>query len=245
MFDYHHKPVNRIPYPERPQWLSNILSRFREFEPQIKRVIERFPERYDRRPPVPAHENYRRYYPEERYSKFPRDRPYPEPMREATRYPEMSRFPDPGARLDEPFEKKYSKKPFGFERRTDEGFNRRPFNPRNSDVNSGKSYERIDDFVGEKPYKELEVRPETELFPSTSSKSAFALRASEIEKKNATLIEDILNQPGRFNRPPRIVIMLRGPPGSGKTSLAKSIKDKEVIYQSTNNQCMVKLYLLR
>ncbi|KAJ8954818.1 hypothetical protein NQ314_007009 [Rhamnusium bicolor] len=42
------------------------------------------------------------------------------------------------------------------------------------------------------------------------------------------MIEDIINPPGRFNRAPRIVIILRGPPGSGKTFLAKLIKDKEV-----------------
>ncbi|KAK9708677.1 hypothetical protein QE152_g27075 [Popillia japonica] len=45
---------------------------------------------------------------------------------------------------------------------------------------------------------------------------------------NVTLIQDLLNPPGRYNRPPRIVIILRGPPGSGKTFLAKLIKDKEV-----------------
>ncbi|XP_044255410.1 YLP motif-containing protein 1-like isoform X2 [Tribolium madens] len=46
--------------------------------------------------------------------------------------------------------------------------------------------------------------------------------------KNVVLIEDLINPPGRFKRPPRIVIILRGPPGSGKTFLAKLIKDKEV-----------------
>lgn len=44
-----------------------------------------------------------------------------------------------------------------------------------------------------------------------------------------TMMEDIINSPGRFHRPPRIVIILRGPPGSGKTYLAKLIKDKEVL----------------
>nr|XP_015834690.1 PREDICTED: YLP motif-containing protein 1 isoform X1 [Tribolium castaneum] len=46
--------------------------------------------------------------------------------------------------------------------------------------------------------------------------------------KNVVLIEDLISPPGRFKRPPRIVIILRGPPGSGKTFLAKLIKDKEV-----------------
>jgi YLP motif-containing protein 1 len=38
------------------------------------------------------------------------------------------------------------------------------------------------------------------------------------------LIEDILNQPGRLKRPPQIVVILRGLPGSGKSYIAKLIK---------------------
>lgn len=48
--------------------------------------------------------------------------------------------------------------------------------------------------------------------------------------QNITFIDDLLTPPGRFNRPGRIVIILRGPPGSGKTFLAKLIKDKEVCF---------------
>ncbi|XP_017787005.1 PREDICTED: YLP motif-containing protein 1-like isoform X2 [Nicrophorus vespilloides] len=51
---------------------------------------------------------------------------------------------------------------------------------------------------------------------------------SHVEKQHVTLIDDVLNPPGRFRRPPRIVIILRGPSGSGKTFLAKLIKDREV-----------------
>lgn len=42
------------------------------------------------------------------------------------------------------------------------------------------------------------------------------------------LIEDLLCPPGRTSRPANFVIILRGPPGSGKSFLAKLIKDKEV-----------------
>lgn len=42
------------------------------------------------------------------------------------------------------------------------------------------------------------------------------------------LIEDLLCPPGRASRPANMVIILRGPPGSGKSFLAKLIKDKEV-----------------
>ncbi|XP_066584532.1 uncharacterized protein ZAP3 [Prorops nasuta] len=43
-----------------------------------------------------------------------------------------------------------------------------------------------------------------------------------------TILEDLLCPPARFNRPSKIAIILRGPPGSGKSFLSKLIKDKEV-----------------
>ncbi|KAG8236639.1 hypothetical protein J437_LFUL016331, partial [Ladona fulva] len=49
-----------------------------------------------------------------------------------------------------------------------------------------------------------------------------------LAKVETVLIEDLLAAPGRATRPPRIVIILRGPPGSGKTFVAKLVKDKEV-----------------
>ncbi|XP_025056669.1 YLP motif-containing protein 1 isoform X1 [Alligator sinensis] len=45
------------------------------------------------------------------------------------------------------------------------------------------------------------------------------------ESKN---VDDILKLPGRDSRPERIVIIMRGLPGSGKTHVAKLIRDKEV-----------------
>ncbi|XP_076283753.1 uncharacterized protein LOC143210621 [Lasioglossum baleicum] len=45
---------------------------------------------------------------------------------------------------------------------------------------------------------------------------------------NCTMVDDLLCAPGRQNRPPKITIILRGPPGSGKSFVAKLIKDKEV-----------------
>lgn len=41
-------------------------------------------------------------------------------------------------------------------------------------------------------------------------------------------IDDILKMPGRLSRPDRIVIIMRGLPGSGKSHVAKLIRDKEV-----------------
>ncbi|XP_068110635.1 YLP motif-containing protein 1 isoform X2 [Hyperolius riggenbachi] len=49
------------------------------------------------------------------------------------------------------------------------------------------------------------------------------------EKKPETInVDDILKKPGRANRPERIVVIMRGLPGSGKTHVAKLIRDKEV-----------------
>ncbi|XP_014467389.1 PREDICTED: uncharacterized protein LOC106740650 isoform X2 [Dinoponera quadriceps] len=45
---------------------------------------------------------------------------------------------------------------------------------------------------------------------------------------NCTMVDDLLCPPGRQSRPPKIAIILRGPPGSGKSFVAKLIKDKEV-----------------
>uniref|UniRef100_A0A1Q3F4V8 YLP motif-containing protein 1 n=1 Tax=Culex tarsalis TaxID=7177 RepID=A0A1Q3F4V8_CULTA len=41
-------------------------------------------------------------------------------------------------------------------------------------------------------------------------------------------IEDLLMKPGRFQRPPKICFVMRGLPGSGKSYLARMIKDCEV-----------------
>ncbi|KAF4521829.1 hypothetical protein B566_EDAN003703, partial [Ephemera danica] len=44
----------------------------------------------------------------------------------------------------------------------------------------------------------------------------------------SVLVEDLLCLPSRVARPSRIAIFMRGPPGSGKSFVAKLIKDKEV-----------------
>lgn len=51
------------------------------------------------------------------------------------------------------------------------------------------------------------------------------------EKKPETKnVDDLLKKPGRDSRPDRIVVIMRGLPGSGKTHVAKLIRDKEVEY---------------
>lgn len=54
-------------------------------------------------------------------------------------------------------------------------------------------------------------------------------KSEESKNKHETvLIEDLIGSEGRRKRPSRIVLILRGPPGSGKTYVAKLIKDKEI-----------------
>ncbi|CAG9583172.1 unnamed protein product [Danaus chrysippus] len=51
--------------------------------------------------------------------------------------------------------------------------------------------------------------------------------------KHVVMIDDLLELPGRTMRPEKMVIILRGPPGSGKSYLAKLIRDKEAEHGGT------------
>ncbi|KAG6440995.1 homeobox protein 2 isoform X2 [Manduca sexta] len=53
------------------------------------------------------------------------------------------------------------------------------------------------------------------------------------QTKHVVMIDDILELPGRQIRPEKIVIIIRGPPGSGKSYLAKLIRDKEAEHGGT------------
>lgn len=48
---------------------------------------------------------------------------------------------------------------------------------------------------------------------------------------NLTMVDDLLCPPGRLTRPSKIAIILRGPPGSGKSYVAKLIKVIIVIFK--------------
>ena len=61
--------------------------------------------------------------------------------------------------------------------------------------------------------------------PDAPPPPSFASPVPAVENQvRAVLVEDLLCPPGRTTRPGRLVIMLRGPPGSGKTFVAKLIK---------------------
>lgn len=225
-FDYRHKPVSRIPYPERSQWVANILCNFREFDPPVKRVYETFPERYESRRSAYDYKKYGDYY----------DAHYPKNTRKD---------------FDESYEDRiaYSERKYSDRRYHENKYDDRKSYDRASDSKiiydnrkhppEDKKYSTKSedvDFLNERKYSDNKSQ-------SDENKRDFRIRGSSefisepksnfpeatTTKRNITLIEDILNPPGRFSRPPRIVIILRGPPGSGKTFLAKLIKDKEVI----------------
>ncbi|XP_037937290.1 putative uncharacterized protein DDB_G0282133 isoform X2 [Teleopsis dalmanni] len=62
---------------------------------------------------------------------------------------------------------------------------------------------------------------------NTFHSTNFQISIPTAENNNTISIDDILLPPGRETRPRKIVIILRGPPGSGKSHVAKLIKEKE------------------
>ncbi|XP_026809226.1 uncharacterized protein LOC113551273 isoform X2 [Rhopalosiphum maidis] len=79
--------------------------------------------------------------------------------------------------------------------------------------------------------KEKERQPNIEIIDKCASSPPKVSQVNEIEKssnRQLLTIETLLCPPGRFNRPSKIVIILRGLPGSGKSHVAKLIKEKEL-----------------
>lgn len=80
--------------------------------------------------------------------------------------------------------------------------------------------------------------PPAALFPSTAAANQQIPEQSDAhrlemsvptnENRNTISIDEVLLPPGRMSRPKRICIILRGPPGSGKSYVARLIKDKEL-----------------
>ncbi|XP_047997835.1 YLP motif-containing protein 1-like isoform X2 [Leguminivora glycinivorella] len=77
---------------------------------------------------------------------------------------------------------------------------------------------------------------ESNISETSSKKSKEQEKKNDQEKKgpkHVVMIDDILEPPGREIRPEKIVIILRGPPGSGKSYLAKLIRDREAEHGGT------------
>ncbi|KPJ06542.1 YLP motif-containing protein 1 [Papilio machaon] len=69
-------------------------------------------------------------------------------------------------------------------------------------------------------------------FPAKKGKETVENKET-VSAKHVVMIDDILEPPGREMRPNKIAIILRGLPGSGKSYLAKLIRDKEAEYGGT------------
>lgn len=65
--------------------------------------------------------------------------------------------------------------------------------------------------------------PPKQLFPI---KVEPEIKVSQQQQKSI-LIEDLLRKPGRDRRPAKMVFILRGPPGGGKSYIANLIKVKQ------------------
>ncbi|KAF5302169.1 hypothetical protein FQR65_LT08592 [Abscondita terminalis] len=246
-FDYRHKPLNRIPYPSRPKWLSEMINKYPEFNLPGSRNSR--PLEYNRSYPIKNRfeSGYFKYDDRSRNERnkrlsdnFDRDRrTYDDRSRKLPDEKERRGYDNKGRKVfDEKDRRGYDdreRKPFEDKNKMHET-NIRIENksgsedqrlPNKTDNYYESNFEDFDDeeldfenfdtYANEEPEVD-NVQPERKVEQPTVT----------APKSNVLHIEDILSSPGRFTRPPRIVIILRGPPGSGKSFLAKLIKDKEV-----------------
>lgn len=256
MFDYRHKPLNRIHLSHRPKWLSECVKFIREFDPLASRVYERS-----------SMERIGRFSPVDRNRCFERDRGYHDYDREGREYENLRRDYERDGRkfekmnIDYDTERedfRYEKKSYKNEKgsRFDDDYNNEKDRKRHKSDNGSRCDFRSLDNVGPKKSEEKIVLKDAfeELSDEdmdweagernklhhqsdqdrNKSRSSSPILSNPPNPSNTVgeiqMMEDIINQPGRFSRPPRIVIILRGPPGSGKTYLARLIKDKEVFF---------------
>ncbi|CAH1961530.1 unnamed protein product [Acanthoscelides obtectus] len=241
MFDYRHKPLNRIPYPQRPGWLAEAVKFIREFDPlaPLKQHYERVPiPKYEWNPNehIPGRDNRRDVRMDDR-NRFDRDRYNNGNRRHIESFDAVG-----GRRGDRPNRgggsmernrndrERYDDRNDRNDRydRTDRNRpdrRRRDFRDNDRPMLRKEDLEELsDDALDE---WERDDNYENRRSPSPSMGMSNPPNPEPVAPQEA-MIDDILSPPGRFNRPPRIVIILRGPPGSGKTYLAKLIKDKEV-----------------
>ncbi|KAF5286057.1 hypothetical protein FQA39_LY16461 [Lamprigera yunnana] len=246
-FDYRHKPLNRIPFPSRPKWLSEMINNYPEFDvtssrrsmeyrgyPANERIDTYF--KYDNRG--------RKLYDDRNQRSLERDDRNQRSLErddrnqrslERDKYVDRDRihYEERGHRQNDDKEKRiYDKDRSFFDDKIKPHSNKNDSAEQHSHVKKEAIFdEDFEDFEDEpdfeflSPEKNLEDGKVNDKNKSSTTKPT---TTSALQKSNVTLIEDLLSSPGRFSRPPRIVIILRGPPGSGKSFLAKLIKDQEV-----------------
>lgn len=259
MFDYRHKPLNRIPLTHRPIWLTESVKFIREFDPLGSRLFERSTvSTIDKIGWYPSVDRPRTF---ERSSYQEYDREEMEMDRIRMDYARNSENHDRNHRehrleLDE--KSRHDRNSYGnesnnkFKHKHDaihEIDSKRPrLDTDNKQENTEKDDDSSSNHIDESGLNDVleELSDEDMDWEAgerqklniqkdesrVSSRSNSPILSNPPNPTNNTseiqIIEDIINPPGRFNRPPRIVIILRGPPGSGKTYLARLIKDKEV-----------------
>ncbi|XP_076004812.1 uncharacterized protein ylpm1 isoform X2 [Genypterus blacodes] len=104
------------------------------------------------------------------------------------------------------------------------GFDRPPYERTSLERSGSERYGH-----GSSPYMDRRSYPEDRVPVPPPSLPPPPQPPPRIEKKpEIKNIDDLLKPPGRLSRPERIVIIMRGLPGSGKSHVAKLIRDKEV-----------------
>ncbi|XP_065159847.1 YLP motif-containing protein 1 isoform X2 [Atheta coriaria] len=232
LFDYRHKLVTRIPLPERPRWLSETFHNIPEFDPPISRTAP--PYLRDRYPPGPSGN-----YIDNQFSR----RPFPPQMGGPSNSPldyDMSYRPDDDFRRRNNSNHTNNNNKDDYERFKRQKWVGRGDNRDNRSQDSDRDRERDRNRLRDKEDKNKDNKRDVkESTPATNANTnsfaqnqqlfsaALKMDGNRVSQAVRTNIDDLLNKPGRAKRPQRIVIVLRGPPGSGKTFLAKQIKDKE------------------
>ncbi|XP_065820104.1 YLP motif-containing protein 1 isoform X3 [Labrus bergylta] len=104
------------------------------------------------------------------------------------------------------------------------GYDRPPYERTGHDRSGAERYGH-----SSSPYVDRRTYPEERVPSAASALPPPPQPPPRVEKKpEIKNIDDLLKPPGRSSRPERIVIIMRGLPGSGKSHVAKLIRDKEV-----------------
>ncbi|XP_067097665.1 YLP motif-containing protein 1 isoform X1 [Osmerus mordax] len=226
-YGHGHEPgttVERISYGERIVLRPDPVPSERIYDKDLRDPYNRDPY-YERR--VDPYMERREY---SREREMYREKPPPDYERERfdrERYPPRDDRPPPGPppRPGYRDRERDMRDREGRSSRDQEETYGRPAYDRPSYERSGP--ERYDH--GSSPYSDRRNYPE-ERGPGPSPSLPPPQPAPQrVEKKpEIKNVEDLLKPPGRSSRPDRIVIIMRGLPGSGKSHVAKLIRDKEV-----------------
>uniref|UniRef100_A0A3Q3H1H1 YLP motif-containing protein 1 n=1 Tax=Labrus bergylta TaxID=56723 RepID=A0A3Q3H1H1_9LABR len=104
------------------------------------------------------------------------------------------------------------------------GYDRPPYERTGHDRSGAERYGHSSSpYVDRRTYPEERVPSAAPALPPPPQPPPRVEKKPEIKN-----IDDLLKPPGRSSRPERIVIIMRGLPGSGKSHVAKLIRDKEV-----------------